>query len=255
MTNHTLEQLSERGHERGADAVFDGARRSVKRYRRRRSTVGTVGCMAVLVSVIGAAAWIRDDGPSVDTGPGDASPQTIGPPHVAEIRLEGHDGFDRIVTEFDVDQIPPPVDGPDDSARVVDEDPACEPPPEASMPFGGFTSGIGGGIAEWDTPDGLPPGMHGTPITGDTTYIDAVYPMCVREGVLWYAITYKLDVPGFMENAAQPDAVTKNCDLEHPYQIIGDTYDVDEMTEADMACPEPDGTPRTDTASGTEVTP
>jgi hypothetical protein len=237
--NTTLESLAERGSPRGATAVLSEARHAAVRHRRRRAMAGSMALVAVLTSAVGATVYLSPDDELRPLGGGSgAPPPTGGPQTLTGITVEGHEGFDRIVLQFNVDEV-----------EIRENTEYSGFPPGAECEDFEPLAGISGGeltilSAPAGGDDGLAPGLADTPVAGDTTYIRDVTALCNVDGYAWIAIADKPPVEGGVIRG--PDFDPENprlvshpwCPGDAPGEVYIDTYEVDRRPPG--TCPPPE---------------
>jgi hypothetical protein len=227
--NTTLESLAERGSPRGATAVLSGARQAAVRHRRRRAMAGSTALAVVLTSAVGATVYLSPDDEIRPLGGGSgAPPPTGGPQTLTGITVEGHEGFDRIVLQFNVDEVDirgnAEYSGFAPGAECEDFDPLSRP-----GSLGAAFSTILSAPASGD--DGLAPGLADTPVAGDTTYTRDVTVLCNVDGYAWLAIAEKPPAQGGVIrgpdfDAENPRLITNaRCQGDAPGQVYIDVYE------------------------------
>ena len=242
-TPNSLDSLARRGRERGATAVLDGARHDARHHQRQRTVAVGATAVTLLAGTVGAGVLLLHDEPppvasaasfGAPAAPG--APGLVDGPLVAGIRLVGHDGYDRI--EIDYDGAVPPSPHPEGAAPEP-TGPECATP--ADLEDDGISSGaVPSGAA--DTPDGLVAGLSGQRISGDTTYVGEVVPLCAQNGYTYFAVV--IDDPSLM---GQQVPSGPNGEVDRTGMLGQGECVLDEQIQLDFfVYPGPDATPPSD---------
>lgn len=245
----TLHALADRGSPRGATAVLRGARRDVVRHERRRAVVGGVAVAAVLTGAVGAAVYLAPDDESRPLGAGSGPPPAGGPQTLTGITVEGHEGFDRVVLRFNVDEAEQVQPG---TRTTMPSSPACrdfDPLDRSGSEHGALVVPYISATAAGE--DGLVPGLADTPVAGDTTYVKDVTALCAADGHAWVVMALteasnRVTIvepseglsPGELPSEPPPSwAVAGTCPGEDPGELYVDFYY--EANRPDGTCPPP----------------
>lgn len=230
--NSMLESLADGGGSpRGATTVLRDARQDVGRHRRRRAVASGMVVAAVLTSAVGATVYLspEDEARPIGLGSG-APPPAGGEQTLTGFRVEGHEGFDRIVLEFNVDQVEIRHDedfsGFPTGTECEDFDPLSRP---------GSTGASYSTILSAPAPgdDGLTPGLADTPVAGDTIYTRDVTALCNIDGYAHLAIAEKPPASGGIVrgpdfDADNPRLITNaTCAGDAPGELYIDVYERD----------------------------
>jgi hypothetical protein len=220
----SLDTLARRGHERGATAVLAAARHDARHHQRQQTVVAGATAVTLLAGTVGAGVLLlRDDSsapvtiPSATTGPSGATAASAAPgsvgvggePIVTGVRVVGHDGYDRIEIDFD-GPVPPDPEGEGTSMPTT---PECAIPEDVYDGTDGVqTWGLPSGAS--DTPDGLAEGISGQRVTGDTSYVTQVAPLCSVDGYVWFAIGWDEPKPLDIGDGSGPGLVPPAVDMQ-----------------------------------------
>lgn len=245
----TLGALAERGSPRGATAVLRQARRDVVRHERRRAVAGGLAVAAVLTGAVGATVYLAPEDEARPLGAGSGAPPPAGAPQtLSGITVEGHEGFDRIVLRFDVDEVEPVRR---DMQATLPSSPECQDFDPLDQPGSGSASFAPYVSASATGDDGLVPGLADTPVAGDTTFVRDVTALCAADGYAWVATTLTEETIGDTSADASseasrddlpsgpppPSPVIATCAGEGPGELYVDVY-IDQ-NRPDGTCPPP----------------